>query len=894
MNTFTDKTNIISYDESSIGAKAANLNQLEKWRFPVPSFSIIDAGVVKRHLDSSIRSKPPRERAEHIRSIVPDNELETTIVEIKDSLLSGDRLVAVRSSSAGEDSIEHSFAGQLDSFLYVNEETLLDAIRGVWASAYSPRAVAYRERSGLAVDDVDVAVIIQEMIDAEISGVAFGIDPVTGNRRAVVISAVYGLGEGLVSGELDADRYVVDYAGEITTDKQIATKKSAHFFDSATGHGTISTKIESQKQNMACLNDDQIMHIANVTRAISKQYGRAQDIEWAIEAGKLYILQSRPVTTVAAVTDKSDIKRVWDNSNIVESYGGVTTPLTFSFVQSIYTSVYKHFCTIMGVEQSVIDQNPGIFRMLGLIKGRIYYNLHNWYNVLSLLPGYSVNARFMEQMMGVTERLSIVPGTVYSQRNRYLNIVRMAFRLLYNLAFLKKQVKRFEKILNNTLAPYEKEGFGVRTPQELVNCYRELERSLLPQWQAPLINDFFAMIFYGILKNLVVKWKVDSDGSLQNDLLCGEGGIISTEPLRNIQALANQALERESIRVLFDSGDDQDVLRRLGMNGSDKEVAPEITQFACELRNHLAKYGDRCCNELKLETITPRYDPSILIRLVRSYVERGLIDTAKLRNREIEIRASAQKQVQKRLAFHPFRKLLFTYVLKMTRLLIRNRENLRFGRTRLFSVIRELFRTMGRRLYAEGIIEDPSHIFYLTREEIFDYTEGAAVEIDLRKTIKVRIEEFEGYEETDVADRFETYGMVYHVNDFSPVVEQMDGDADLSGTGCCAGVVNGRVKIVHDPNNPGDLQGCILVAKRTDPGWAPLFPLVKGMIIERGSLLSHSAIVAREMGIPAIVGVQDCIEQLQDGEEVCIDGGAGTIVRLTAQNGDHNECADTN
>ena len=192
-----------------IGAKAANLELLRRWGFPVPNWFVIPASVCERHIDPRFRHTDPASLRKHILTIQPDAQLVQLLSRFTETLAVNDRRVAVRSSSIGEDGAMHSFAGQLESYLFVTKEEVFPAVRKVWASAFGDRAIAYRRERGILTDAVRVGVIVQEMIDADVSGVSFGLDPVTGDRSTIVISAVYGLGEGLVSGELDADRYTV-------------------------------------------------------------------------------------------------------------------------------------------------------------------------------------------------------------------------------------------------------------------------------------------------------------------------------------------------------------------------------------------------------------------------------------------------------------------------------------------------------------------------------------------------------------------------------------------------------------------------------------------------------------------------------------------------------------
>jgi len=210
--------------------------------------------------------------------------------------------------------------------------------------------------------------------------------------------------------------------------------------------------------------------------------------------------------------------------------------------------------------------------------------------------------------------------------------------------------------------------------------------------------------------------------------------------------------------------------------------------------------------------------------------------------------------------------------------LVSSRENLRYERTRAFGIVREIFSNIGKQLYAEGIIENPRDIFYLTKDEIFAFIEGTSVSPNIKYLIDLRKTEFNAYKSKEPpSERFATYGPVYHANDFYSTGKLEKIEGDLKGIGCCPGRVRGIVKVVMNPEEVNSMDGCILVTSSTDPGWVTLFPSASAIIVERGSLLSHSAIVSREMGIPCIVGVTGLLKTLRSGDEIEMDGSTGEI-----------------
>jgi pyruvate,water dikinase len=623
------------------------------------------------------------------------------------------------------------------------------------------------------------------------------------------------------------------------------------------------------------LHAEHIRQLAELALKVEGYYQRPQDIEWTIADEKIFILQTRPITTLKT----SKYKLIWDNSNIIESYSGVTTPLTYSFAREAYTSVYRQFCEVCGVRAEKVLENDATFNnMIGLIKGRIYYNLKNWYRVLSLFPGFDYNKRFMEQMMGVKEALDYdADKRSRSWWAKYFvelpNLLRVFYRLLSHLRRSEKLVAEFQSRFRATLEEYRQRDFESLEVPELLEMYDDLKRKLLWNWKAPIINDFFAMIFYGVLRKLCLSWVNDEAGTLQNDLLCGEGGVESTEPTKAIMKLALEVRSNSKLKEFFEQTPSDQVLACLR-----SEI--EFANFLEKIEKYLELYGSRCMNELKLEEKTLRDDPSFLFTMILNYLHRPDLNIEAMEAREREIRRRAEQTVAERLHFS--KRPIFHWALRRARQHVKHRENLRFARTRIFGVVRELVNAIAERFVEAKLLDDPRDIYYLEVEEIFGFVKGTATSINLKALVALRKEEFERYKrEPAPPDRFETVGTVWHENSFEAKSTMMaftlDGNV-LQGIGCCPGIVKDVTKLVTSPQD-AKLNGEILVAERTDPGWVPLFPTASGILIERGSILSHSAIVARELGIPTIVGIKDLTKLIQNGQSVEMDGAQG-IVRL--------------
>lgn len=809
-----------------IGGKAANLFRLKALGMPVPRFVVIPWETLAKGLMPGLTG-----------SLL--------------DFFEGTRQLAVRSSAAGEDGAAFSFAGQFESYLSVLPDQLAERIEAVRQSVCSERVAAYRKHHGLAAVE-GVGVIVQEMINAEAAGVAFGANPLTGDRQQKVINAVFGLGDKLVSGEVNADQFTLT--------------------------GTrIQPVLAGPTNARPALTDAQIYRLGEILDMLEKALGQPQDIEFAVRNDHIYLLQTRPITTLAARPEGNYI--LWDNSNIIESYPGVTTPLTFSFISKSYEVAYKLFSAYLGVSEPVIRKNERVFaNTLGFLNGRVYYNLKTWYHMLAMLPGYSINARYMEKMMGVKEQFDIPESYRLPKGKAWWSILKMAVQMLFRFRALPQKRREFMQLVDRTIGVYKAIPFGEKSAEELMQLYLDFERKLLLEWKAPLLNDFFAMIWFGMLQKQCGQLTGGGNPNLHNDLLCGSNDIISVQPVHRSIAIAASIAAVPALKSLFLQQNEYAILDALNA-GTDAAAV----QVKDAIDRYIADFGERCVGELKLETISYGQEPARFVKVLKSYVETGITGAQFSGDREDMIRRNAEQEVARRLKGRPLRRWQMRLTLRYTRELVSARENLRYERTRAFGIVREIFTFIGKRFHADGVLDHARDIFYLTKEEIFACIEGTAVTQDTRALVALRRQEFESYTRLGpLSERFATFGMPYYGNDFFSTERVGMPEGDLKGIGCSPGKVTGRVKVVTDPAEVHSLHGDILVTTSTDPGWVTLFPGASGIIVERGSLLSHSAIVSREMGKPCIVGVTGLLKSLKTGDVIEMDGSTG-IIRTISQ-----------
>lgn len=891
----------LMFGEDRLGGKAKNMAWLSKNGLPVPEWFVLTTDAFKLQMEKDslnswiqeqLAQLDDKQNLNDICEIIKKKILSATIcseikAELEQKLESipdwQNRLFAVRSSAVGEDNLEASYAGQMDSFLFQKGlDAIVDSIQACFASAFSERVIQYRKQHGLDTEEVEVAVIIQEMVDGRVSGVFFTAHPVTGSRVDGLISACYGIGEGIVSGICSTDEFHVGmYSHGIRS--EINEKDCQLIFDGEKGTGTKKEDVSKDKVKASCLTEDEIKRLIDLGVKISERMAYPQDIEWTIRGNDIFILQTRPITSLPAPSEPKGETIVWDNSNIQESYCGVTTPLTYTFARRGYAIAYSQSALLLGVSKKRVEEMDHLFQnMIGLVNGRIYYNINSWYDLLSdLLPFVKNSKADMERMMGLQDPVDLVQDNKLPFIEKLKKIPGAAKALvtllekLYNMdthvqEFRDEFKKDYESIARNRLHTFE-----VSELQEMLNFVRD---KVGGNYRTPIINDIYVMVMNGKVFRWLERSGVENPLLVQNNLMSGEEGIESTEPTKTLLRMCQDIRKSPALAEAFQTNENEHLLSIIQV--IDKDFYNKCLQY-------IDLYGDRCIGELKLESISLRQDSSFMFAVLKNYLSREDLTVENLAENEMAFRLKAEEEaftkVESKFGSRGLKK--FRKHLVMLRNAVKNRENMRLVRTRIFGLCRSLYLEMGNQLAFYGLIEEQRDIFYLTVEETEAYVEGRSVQTDLKSLIAIRKEEFDAWEEKEIPHHFTTKGPVYHHNSYEYKGEHQavtPGDL-LQGTGCYPGIAENKVKLISSPKDELSLDGQILCTLRTDPGWAPLFPTAGGIIVERGSTLSHAAVVARELGIPAIVNIPGITDVLKSGELIRIDGAKGTIERLSEE-----------
>ncbi len=711
-----------------------------------------------------------------------------------DSELDDRRLYAVRSSAIDEDSASASFAGIHSSFLNVKKEDVFAHISKVYQSAFSERALEYRRINGIDTKNIRIAVIVQEMVASEISGVAFTINPVTNNPDEIIISVSKGLGESLVDGTVSGSTYTLNGKEVKLCGEDILTKK-------------------------------QLDSILKMIKTVSQKIDSFLDIEFAIVDNTVYFLQARPIVAYKGISPRNRTLFI-DNSNIIESYFGVTSPLTYTFAKDVYRDVYTATLKCGKVRKKILDElAPSLAEMLYQYEGKIYYNMNSWYHVNSIFPSKKASSH-MEEMMGVKSSTK----NFKKLRLNIIDMVKIGTIFISKLANIDALSDQFEKRFNEIVLPYYSKTIS-GSNEELYDLFCRIESQIVKEFVVPIINDCAVMMYFGNLRRKAKKLNIPKEEL--NKYISNHGKVKSVGSASELVNIVKTIRSDEAIYWDFKNLSEKELISKYKTGSKLSEM----------LNRYLMEFGARVGDELKLETVTMIEDERMLYRTIKQTLDISYTETA--------YKNTPMPKKLKRLG-------------NKTKKYIENRERLRLKRTYVYSVVRNIFLAFGRNYCNEGRLDDSRDIFYLTKEEVFS---GNG---DFRKLIEERKLEEKQNRQKAIYDRIVFYG------DRILPVRQNAEKGELSGIPTGAGVITARVRLMNSPQDvllPGEL----ILTKRTDPGWISLFSRAGGLIVEHGSMLSHSFVVAREMNLPAVVGIENVTSKIPDGALVTLDGVKGVV-----------------
>jgi rifampicin phosphotransferase len=877
----------------TVGGKGANLVKLANAGFSVPNGFIIPTSVYRDFIQhnalaihltdilqgadftspEALTAASGAIRARFRAGIVPPTL--TSILELAWRWL-GARAVAVRSSATAEDLPELSFAGQQDTFLNVTgDQAILESVTACWSSLWTARAIGYRARNDIPHTDVSLAVIVQNMVQSEASGVLFTANPLTGKRGEVVIDAALGLGEALVGGHVEPDHYIVDAQQEAITHKYLGSK--AVVMSAKPGGG-----VEAQagdRSNLQALPDAAIVELARTGKQIDTLYGVPQDIEWAWLADSgISILQSRPITSLFPIPEGlgPEPLKVFFSFGAVQGLLDPMTPLG----QDTINFIFAGGVSLFGIDANHVTQ--GVLSMAG---ERLWADLTPIFQhpigkkaVLWVFPG-------------------VEPGSIETLKHLAEDPHLKAGKGSFRLSALRRAIKFMARMMKRILpAIHNPEGKADQIRRSYQAEVARLQRAsrgpigeLLPLkryielYSREMFNAFvYAVpeIVPGILGGMIPLVVLNK---LSNHLT--GSGITALEITRGMPNNVTTEMDLilwETARMIRSDTTALNHMQKTPVADLAAEYLaeqlPEAAQQAVTV--FMDQYGVRGLGEIDFGRPRWRENPVQIMQMLLSYLqiedETMAPDVVFKRGEKAAMQAAARLEAAARDTFGGAVKArVIREAARRVRALAGLRESPKFYIIQVMGVIRQGLLDCGQALVDEGLLNQHDDLFYLYFNEL---------------------EAFEGDRSPDwkalIAERRANYNRELRrkqiprmmLSDGRTFYEGMTSsgaeEGVLKGSPVSPGIAEGTARVVFDPHHANLTPGEILVCPGTDPAWTPLFLAAGGLVTEVGGLMTHGAIVAREYGIPAVVGVDRATELLNTGDRIRVDGSTGLIERI--------------
>ncbi len=876
-------------DLPRIGGKAAHLGELIAAGLPVPPGFVVTTDACKRFIQSDPRIAHSLEILERcdpqnpaaLRAAAQEVRLQLSAIavpgDVADAITAAmapkpGAARAVRSSATVEDLPEASFAGQHDSFLNVlGPDAVLAAVKRCWLSLFSERAISYRMRKGVAPGRAQMAVIVQQLIDAEAAGVMFTTDPARADSDSILIEAAFGLGETVVQGKVAPDRVEVSRSRLRVVRRDTGLKPVQIV---AAKDGVCEQSLAAEKARAPVLDDETAARLARLGLEAERLLGRPLDIEWAVRGGEIWLLQARAVTAVHHGRGSSfEDRQVWTNANGGEVFPDVVTPMTWSLVRSAARNLFGRSLRTIGIE----------FReeqWYGLIAGRVYFNFNTLFALGRLIPW--VKSKTSEDLFGGRQDTMLalkqihipdadLPRISINRLQAAIGLPLLVLKLLFYSTRRGEMGMNSVRRLNEDLVRIEP---GPLSDDKLLEAIQTSSR-LEALKDGDALNAFaFGALYTVALFVLCERWFGPEGHSTANRLLAGIGEMDTAAAGYELWLLAEHAaLDPEVSSLLFSERTFAAFASRLGSCRGGPAFLARWNAF-------MHRHGHHTRGEI--EVFNPRWSecPDLVLDMVRNYAEaiNGAHPRPPARQETLAgARLAITNQCLAQLG-NPLKRAVFRLALHRAQIGGRFRENIKSEAVRQFAVLRRCLLELGPRLAARGRLADAKDVFFL---EIHELQSASLWDpgTDLRALVAGRRALYEQNLKiappTVIVGRFDPRTFVPDTVD--------RGTKVFHGLGVSAGIATGRARVIlRSDAKERLLPGEILVAPFTDPGWTPYFVAAAGIVMDMGGLLSHGSIVAREYGIPAVVNVGPATQIIQTGQWLEVDADRGMVKLLDA------------
>jgi rifampicin phosphotransferase len=833
-----------------VGGKAANLARLIASGAPVPHGFVLTSSAVQHFVAEQERSR---------------RDVEGEVLRAWTQLAA--TLTIVRSSAVGEDSEDASFAGQLDSIPQVStSDELRTAILKVWESQWSDRVVAYQTARDTFLGGVGI--IVQRQVDAAVSGVLFTVSPTSAEH--MLLEYCGGFGEALVSGSINPGRISI-------------------------ARGDFTCQHLAKDDQDVVLNDVQMKALALLALDLERSFGAPQDIEWTIDHdGRLWIVQSRPITTSKLTPNGStgatrhdrpsgrhEPLVFWSNANVNENFPQPISPLLYSVARAGYYHYFRNLGRAFGVsEHRLARMDPSLRQIIGVHGARMYYNLTGIHCVLRSAPFGDLLAGSFDQFVGAEHNDG--EATHSGRAYEALELAIIAARTTWQYLFVTSRVAEFERTADRFAADTHPAKLQEKSADELLADVRGFMHIRCNRWKNASLADAGSMVCYGVLQRVLARaFPNDDQQALHNTLLKALPDLVSGVPPLKLWELSRTIRANEPLRQLIARSTASEAL---------VEIRRDVryATFRRALNDFLENWGFRCSAELMLTSPSFQEDPTPVIDLLRSYaamdgespheqVDRQAADRVRETKRVLSVLRT--RRVSRWLPFVSQARVV-GIVLRWTQRCIQLRERARLKQALLYSRLRRIALALGARLVDTGRLSQADDIFFLSVEEIELIVSGGEMFPDhVRRLVDLRRSAHAEMGATTPPDSMHLVRGEYLPSTARGCnAEAREDDGALRGVGACGGSTTASAAILLDVTESHRLRsGDILVTRQTDPGWGPIFPLISGLVIERGGMLSHGAIIAREFGIPSVVGVKDATRLIRHGSSITVDGDRGLV-----------------
>ena len=864
-------------DIAAAGGKAVGLAGLIQAGLPVPPGFVLMTNAYSRfvsdnklgdaiHELAGLPSEATPEDYEHasalIRTLFSKGVMPPAIeAELGDAyhrLGGGDTAVSVRSSATAEDLASASFAGQQETYLNIRGlDALSKAVIDCWASLWTARAMSYRAREGVQPDQVRLAVVVQQMVEAEAAGVMFTANPANGRRDQTVISAAWGLGEAVVSGAVTTDDLTVDTSTGAVLSRQTADKE---LMTVPTENGTVEQKVAEARRRAPVLDDQAAGQLAGYGKRISDHFGAPQDIEWARGDGQFFLLQSRPIT--ALPEPAADVPTEWPipypkglyfRASIVEQ---MPEPLSPLFADLIDGSVSRSISALMNNALGLGSLREGDVRF-PTVNGYAYYYYRTW-------PMLRMTARTVPAMRALftgTAHMGIAGWREYSHP-RYERLIK------------DWSVKPPSQLSGGELLA------GAQALLDAGTVYYTAVQSIIP------LADMSELSFRGFYRTV----RREGDPPAQDFLLGFDSEPIRAE--KSLYDLAGWARNDPSLVTALVESPTAALAECLRTGSAPHGVDDALWQeWRIAFQEHLALYGHAVYN-LDFASPVPADDPTAQLETVKFYLHGQGTDPHERQRLLTERRESITRDVAGRLG--PRRRALFLRLLKWAQETAPVREDALADVGLAWPLLRRLLLELGQRLVSSGVIAAPDDVFWLRFAELQSAVEFGLAEADSgvalagasRPVRAAAVEErrmlWRGQAKAAAPQMLpQKAWMEKAFGSMMPGGPQQQAGDVIKGAGASSGRVTAPARVLRGPEDFGTMQpGEVLVARMTTPAWTPLFAMASAVVTDVGGPLSHSSIVAREYGIPAVLGTGVATQRLAGGQKVMVDGDAGTVTIL--------------